>query len=142
MCSNASVLLYTSHTNRKILDRVLRSKRTFLVTVRGRTSCLASGHQLRRMIIHASAVNLSKFRMFARWYRVGSSNCSLNNIPLVSNCSCLCCGIMLWASGLNCECVHFSWFLTCTYNLHRHRSCSSVPFGNDVSHLDKPFLLD
>ena len=46
-------------------------------------SCLAGGHPLHRLIIHSSVVSLSRFRMWTHWYRVGSSNCRLNNIPLV-----------------------------------------------------------
>ena len=46
-------------------------------------SCLASGRPLHQLMIHSGAVTLCKFRMLTRWYRGGSSSCSLNNIPLV-----------------------------------------------------------
>ena len=44
---------------------------------------MARGRPLHRLIIHSSAVSLSKFRMLTRRCRVGSSSCSLNNFPLV-----------------------------------------------------------
>ena len=44
---------------------------------------MASGHPLPRFMIHSSAVNMSKFRMLTRWYRIDSSSCSMDNIPLV-----------------------------------------------------------
>ena len=45
--------------------------------LRTRTSCLAAGHPLPRLTIQSSAVSLTKFRMLTRWYRTGSSRCSL-----------------------------------------------------------------
>ena len=65
----------------------VRRQQTFLLIIlgsmccRGGISCLASGHHLRRLIIHASAVSWSKFRMLTRWNRVGSSGCGLHNMP-------------------------------------------------------------
>ena len=44
---------------------------------------MAGGHPLHRLILHSSAVSMSKFRMLTRWCRVGSSSCSSNTIPLV-----------------------------------------------------------
>ena len=51
---------------------------------RGGITCLASGHHLRRLIIHASAVSMSKFRMLTRWNRVRSSGCGLHIMPPIS----------------------------------------------------------
>ena len=45
---------------------------------------MASGHHLRRPIMHASAVSWSKFRMLTRWNRVRSSGCGLHNMPPIS----------------------------------------------------------
>ena len=47
------------------------------------TSCVANGHPLLGMIIHASAVSLSKFRVLTRKCRVGSAGYGLNNVPLI-----------------------------------------------------------
>ena len=51
---------------------------------RGRISCLASGHDLHRLIIHASALSLSKFRMLTRWNCARSSGRGLHNMPPIS----------------------------------------------------------
>ena len=65
----------------------VRRQQTFLEIILGSTcwrggiTCLASGHHLRRPIIHASAVSWSKFRMLTRWNRVRSSGCGLHNMP-------------------------------------------------------------
>ena len=84
MCSiSECVLFYTSHSARKILDRVLRSAKKFSRSLCRRISCLASGHPLRRLLIQSSAVSLSKFKMLTIWYRVGSTSCILNNSPMV-----------------------------------------------------------
>ena len=72
-------------SDRKFLDRVLRRKNlSWSLCLRRRISCLASGRPLHSLIVHSSAMNLSKFRMLTRWHRVGSFSCSLNNIPLVT----------------------------------------------------------
>ena len=55
---------------------MIRGQQTFFLNIqvstcwRGRVSCLASGHHLRRPKIHASVVSLSKFRMLTGWNRV------------------------------------------------------------------------
>ena len=68
----------------------VRRQQTFLEIILGSTcwrggiTCLASGHHLRRLILHASAVSMSKFRMLTRWNRVRSSGCGLHNMPPIS----------------------------------------------------------
>ena len=91
---NVSAWFCTPRSDRKILDRVLRSKNvlSWPLCLRRGTSCLASGRPLRRLIIYSSAVSLSKFRMWTRWCRHGPSCCSLHYIPLVSKCRML----LLW----------------------------------------------
>ena len=44
---------------------------------------MGTGHPLHRLIVHSSEVNLSKFKMLTRWYRIGSSRSSKNKKPLV-----------------------------------------------------------
>ena len=45
---------------------------------------MTTSRALRGVIIHASAVGLSKFRMLTRGYCVASSSCGLNNVTLTS----------------------------------------------------------
>ena len=155
-----SVLFFTSRSDRKILYRVLRSK-TFLsraLCLRRRSSGLASGHPLRRLVIHSSAASLSKFRVLTRWYRVGSSSCGLHNIPLDSQsapafAAASSCGF----SGVHLQpCPNFPWIRTCgcflarTYDrlrllpiyLHNLRNYSFVLSGNDALRLDNLGLTD
>ena len=79
-----SVLFYIPRAGRKILDGVMiRKNHLWSLCSREGTSCLAGGRPLHRLIIHLSAVSLAKFRMLTRRCRVGSSSCSLNDIPRV-----------------------------------------------------------
>ena len=112
------------------------------------TSCLASGRPLHRLVIHSSAVSLSKFRMLTRWYRIGSSSCSLNNFPLVPNLRLsfrrhfvdfprsTCAFVPTFQFFRTC-----GYFLACTYDslrlfhiyLHDLRNSNCVPSGNDAA---------
>ena len=145
MCVKVSVLFYTTRSDRKIKNLV-NTFRGHCACVGG-TSCLTSGHPLHRLTIHSSEVSLSKFRMLTGWYRVGTSSCSLNNIPLVpklrlpllrrhfcgvSEFHLRCCPSCPWFRT-------FGYFLACTYDslrlspidLHNLHIAFFVFFGSD-----------
>ena len=72
---------------------------------------LAGGRPLHRLMIHSSAVSLSKFRMLSRWYRVGSALLSLRrHFASLSQLS----------------------FASFPIYQHNPRSVYSVPSGNDA----------
>ena len=88
----------SSRSDRKILDRVLRSKKFFLgQSACERTSCLPCGRPLHRLIIHSSAVSVSKFRMLTRrvscWIRqLWSDQCSIGSPIALAFAAATCCG--------------------------------------------------
>ena len=156
-CVCVCVVLHLLRSDHKIRNRVLMNKKpSRFPCLRKRTSCLDSGRPLRRLIIHASAVSLSKFRILPRWYRVGSSSCGLNNRQLCSQiasafAAASCCGF----SGVHLRLgPNFPRFRTCGHLLacthgslrlfsifmHNLRTCSFVPFGSDALRVDKCWL--
>ena len=147
---NVSLLFHAPRFDRKALDRVLRSKNYFeTLSMRRRTSCLASGHPLPRLIIHSTAVSLAKFRMLANWCRVGSSICNLNNIPPTpqlrlpflwrhfvgsSEVHLRCCPNFPWFRTCDCF-LHALTTIVCIFNstyMHNPRNYSFVPSRNDA----------
>ena len=97
---------------------------------------------------------MSKFRMLTRWYRVESSSCRLNHIPLVPKLRLpLLRRHFVGFPRFTCDCVPiFHGFVraACTYDslrlfpiyLHNLRDCSSVPSGNDALRFGDLGLLD
>ena len=67
-----------------MIDRVLRSHTQFFANIMSLKGNFLYSRPLFGVILHASAVSWSKFRILTRGYRVGSSNCGLNNVPLIS----------------------------------------------------------
>ena len=149
-----SVLVRTD-SDRKIFDRVLRTKKTFAVTVLVKKNVLHS-HGSPVAWSHAIAVSLSKFRMLTRWSRVGSFSCGLNNIPLVpklrlplqrrryvgfmkSTCDVVPPFHGFVRAGFSC--MHL--VVVCVlFRLHKLGISSYVFFGNDVSQFDIRGFLD
>ena len=82
------MLLYTHRSGRKKVDPILRTlKKTVLqprILCLRRPSFLANGRQVRNVMILTKAVSLSNFRLLTRGYRVGSYNCGLYTVPLIS----------------------------------------------------------
>ena len=72
-----SVSFYTLRSDRKILGRILRRKKTFEVTV------LAYRNFLLGWRSPAAPIDKSSERGALVSYRIGCSSCSLNNMPLV-----------------------------------------------------------
>ena len=149
-----------SLSDRKILDRFLRTtKISFLATALAWRNCQLGWRNcpLHRFIIHSSAVSLSTFRMLTRWYRIGPSSCSLNNMPRVPKLRLpfLRRHFVGFPDHLR-RCPNFPWFrtcgdfLVCTYDslclfpiyLHTLRNSYSVPSGGDASRFDDLGLLD
>ena len=79
MIESECVLLYNSAQISRKIGRVMKREKSFGVTVLAWKHFLL-GWRLLAAPIDSSAVSLSKFKMLTRWYRIGSSCCSLNNI--------------------------------------------------------------
>ena len=120
-------------------------------------SCLASGRPLHQLMIHSGAMTLCKFRMLTRWYRGGSSSCSLNNIPLVPKLRlpslrrqfvgfprCTCDVVTTFHCFVRSAILLRALSIVCVFltSLHNLRNSHQVPSGNDASRFDDLGLLD
>ena len=115
---------------------------------------MARGHPLRGVVFHSSAMILSKFTMLSRWYRVGSSGCSLNKITLAPRFRLpLLRRNVVGFLGSTCDVVPTSYGFVrvavfgeslrlYAIDLHNLRHFSLALFGNDVSWLGIVYLLD
>ena len=111
----------TLRSDRKILDRVLRSSKPLPRSPCGGISCLASGHPLHRLITHSRAAILSQFRMLTRWFEQHSTGSRIAPASAATSF----CGISEIHLRL---CPKLSWFRTCGCVLacthYRLRLCS------------------
>ena len=113
---------------------------------------------LRGVIFYASAVSLFEFRTLTLWYRVGSSSCGLNNIPLVPKLRLpllrrhfvvflryTCCYVPTYHGVVRAEAFLHACTIVCvfvTVCLHNLRNYSLVLFGNDALRFGIRGLLD
>ena len=108
-------------------------------------------------MIHSGAMTLCKFRMLTRWYRGGSSSCSLNNIPLVPKLRlpslrrqfvgfprCTCDVVTTFHCFVRSAILLRALSIVCVFltSLHNLRNSHQVPSGNDASRFDDLGLLD
>ena len=132
-------------SDRKFLDRVLRRKNLpWSLCLRRRISCLASGRPLHSLIVHSSAMNLSKFKMLTRWHRVGSFSCSLKNIHWFTNCACLCCGghVEGFARSTCGLCPTYGGFVRAVVFLHALTTFENVVCFQEMMLLDMVFCFN